>query len=382
MNEDYIHVPKAGNDQNSTFEIQDAIDSYPVLAGFPKVEATPSADKKISVLLQIGADYLRGINRNKDEARGISMLLALADLTRDPDIYFMVGLVYLENEADPEYFKKAYNWFTKAAELGNNDAQYYVGRRLLLVGFGDKQDKQNGIKWLMLSSAQHNADAQYLLGQAYRSGLGVAKDPEKMVAQFQQAAHNGSTKAKLQLGMFYEDTALNSDDARTIKKSHRKAHKWFKDAANDGSIEAQFKLGFNYSNNIGVAINGEEAIKWYTMAAEQGDKKSQSNIAYIYELGIGVPVNKKKSFKWASMAAHGGPPKAIHNLAWNYANGFGVRKNYKKAARLYEEAARLGIDRAQHNLGLLYSDGSLPHDYGKAVRWLTMAAEQKFQVSS
>lgn len=52
----------------------------------------------------------------------------------------------------------AIEWLTRAAEGGNEFAQYALGRLLL-----EKGDKENGVRWLTASAAQGNIYAQYYL---------------------------------------------------------------------------------------------------------------------------------------------------------------------------------------------------------------------------
>ncbi len=60
-----------------------------------------------------------------------------------------------------------------------------------------------------------------------------------------------------------------------------------------------------------------------------------------------------------------------------YYRGRGVRQDYGEAVRWYRLAADQGNAFAQANLGIMYYNGrGVPQDYGEAVRWYRLAADQ------
>ena len=48
------------------------------------------------------------------------------------------------------------------------------------------------------------------------------------------------------------------------------------------------RIGYMYSEGLGVAENGTEAVKWFRKAAEQGYSIAYYNMGLMYELGNGV----------------------------------------------------------------------------------------------
>ena len=49
---------------------------------------------------------------------------------------------------------------------------------------------------------------------------------------------------------------------------------WFKQAALQGDSEAKLQLGHIYNKGEGIARNIKEAIKWYGLAAEAGSEEA------------------------------------------------------------------------------------------------------------
>ena len=60
----------------------------------------------------------------------------------------------------PQDFAQAFNWFGKAADQGNADAEVNLGIAYL-NGNGVEQDSAEAAKWLSKSAGQGNALAQY-----------------------------------------------------------------------------------------------------------------------------------------------------------------------------------------------------------------------------
>lgn len=71
----------------------------------------------------------------------------------------------------------------------------------------------------------------------YRDGLGVARDYQKALALFRNAAEQGNAVAQGDLGLMYlKGLGVSSDPAE--------AAKWFEAAAAQGNDWAQNELGF------------------------------------------------------------------------------------------------------------------------------------------
>jgi TPR repeat protein len=102
-----------------------------------------------------------------------------------------------------------------------------------------------------------DAEAQYLLGNRYYYGKGVAKDQTDGV-------------------------------------------KWYRKAAAQNYSKAQNKLGYCYESGEGVAKDLVEAVKWYRKAADLNDAGGQYNLGRCYYKGTGVPKDLVEGGKMAS----------------------------------------------------------------------------------
>ncbi|EBW6256885.1 sel1 repeat family protein, partial [Salmonella enterica subsp. enterica serovar Kentucky] len=85
-------------------------------------------------------------------------ILHLAELwaqERDPELNFIVGSLYDSGfvEVDDKE-ARSLQWFRKAAELGQADAQNILGYFYLNGKRGIKRDLQKGVQWYELAAAQ------------------------------------------------------------------------------------------------------------------------------------------------------------------------------------------------------------------------------------
>lgn len=154
----------------------------------------------------------------------------------------------------------------------------------------------NSIQALLQLAEQNDADAQYELAEAYRTGTDVAEN-------------------------FTE------------------ALRWYRAAAELGLADAQNNLGAMYLAGMGTDKNPAEAASWYMKAAEQEQVHAQFNLGMLYLLGNGVEQSDEDAAHWLYTAAEQGDLEAIYQLGTLYQHGRGVEQNYVAAAELHTIAA-------------------------------------------
>ena len=104
-----------------------------------------------------------------------------------------------------------------------------------------------------------DAEAQYVLGEAYRIGEGVEQDNAEAVRWYRKAAEQGHAKAQSKLGYtYYHGEGLEQD--------YMEAVSWWRKAAEQGHVAAQFNLGAAYEAGKGVEQDYVEAVSWYTLS--------------------------------------------------------------------------------------------------------------------
>lgn len=222
-----------------------------------------------------------------------------------------------------------------------------------------------------------NPLAKMWLAQCYHNGHGnFQKDVEKaekianeVIEQVRELAKQSNQEAAFLLGSAYRD-GLGLD------QDYKKAIEWYRKAAEAGNSDAMNELGLSYLTGKGVPENGVKAAKWYRKAAEAGNSNAMYELGQLYENGYGVPKNYKKAVEWVSKAAEAGNSEAMNNLGLSYRDGKGVSKDGEKAVEWLSKAAEAGDSYAMCNLGIGYRDGKeVPKDDEKAVEWLSKAAK-------
>jgi hypothetical protein len=109
---------------------------------------------------------------------------------------FQKGLDAYESE---DYAAALEEW-KPLAELGEADAQFYLGK-IFANGLGVTQDYMAAVKWYKLAAEQGKIEAQNNLGFMYAEGNGVAQDNIRAYMWWNIAASQGIKKAAVNLSM-------------------------------------------------------------------------------------------------------------------------------------------------------------------------------------
>ena len=128
-------------------------------------------------------------------------------------------------------------WYRKAAEQGNMDAQFNLGRYYedswVVEG---THGYEEAIKWYTKAEEQGDMRSQYHLGHLYFHGLGVKSDYKEAVKLWTKAAEQGNAKAQCRLANCYEY-------GLGVPKDNNEAIKWYTKALDgDTGGEAQHSL--------------------------------------------------------------------------------------------------------------------------------------------
>ena len=177
------------------------------------------------------------------------------------------------------------------------------------------------IEWVRRAAEQGFAEAQFVLGLMYDSGMGVPEEEAERDFRF---------------GLLVFGLSVPRDAAEAVR--------WFRMAAEQGHIEAQFRLGRMYDFGMSVPEDNAEAVRWYRMAAEQGNARAQLRFGHMYDFGAGVPEDKAEAVRWYRMAAGQGNAEAQFLLGGMLAFGEGVPEDLVLAHMWLNIARANGYD--------------------------------------
>ena len=172
-------------------------------------------------------------------------------------------------------YKKAYECYKAAADLGNMDAVARIGR-LYLDGNGVEKNLKTTITLLKKAANAGSARGQNTLGYCYECGLGVEYDIKEAIIWYRKAATQGYATAQANLGLCYEN-------GKGVEYDIEEAVKWYRKAAVQGFAQSQYNLGRCYENGVGVEYDIKEAVKWYRKAAVQEYEDAKDR---LYSMGV------------------------------------------------------------------------------------------------
>lgn len=153
---------------------------------------------------------LLGRGGYKDPQRATEMLRSLAAHRFEPADDVLTNLALLPHEKDQvrewtdladdcfiSNAAKAVELYRKAAEKGNDYAQYRLGE-CYIEGDGVKADEREGFRWCLRAAWQGIDEARYNVGVYYYNGIGVAKsfgDAEVWLRRAIKQGHDGAKAA-------------------------------------------------------------------------------------------------------------------------------------------------------------------------------------------
>jgi len=126
----------------------------------------------------------------------------------------------------------------------------------------DKKDYTNAYQCLHLPAELGNSEAQYYIGECRYNGRGVPQDVTEAIKWYLKSAEQGYAIAQCNLAHFYYS-------GEKIPRDYAKAVNLYSKSANQGYAVAQNNLGSCYEHGYGVAQEYAEAFKWYSRSADQ-----------------------------------------------------------------------------------------------------------------
>lgn len=337
------------------------------------------------------------LTENGSRLELVDMLARVRTLTQDQDILGFVDLLSAAGglgELKPEVAEWAWAqekndqiWFSFPgqdkgfclhkilAETYGTDPQAAIARGLpvdgekagLIADWVPTWDRS--YPWAKYGAEQNDVIAKSLLGDCYRYGAGVEKNPETAFENYLSAAAAGSFSAMANLADCYRTGFGTSVDVEKCKI-------WAEGAANEGYAPAMIVLGKLYKGNESVR-NYEKARYWLERANEQSHPEAPGLLGNLYDNGFGVPADAAKAAEYFKQGAEKNDAYALFYLGYFYQSGRGVAKDYAKAVEMYQRASELGNSDAMGNLGVLYSTGNgVPKDFAKAAELFQKASDK------
>ena len=249
--------------------------------------------------------YYMGYGVKKDYSMAKKQFkLAVKDTLAQSNYY--LGVIKFKESLDPKDNvgqAEAYRYFQVAADLGDPEAMNSLGLKLEESNFLERNDKKEikenyrkAAEWYFKAAQLGSSNGMVNLGDCYAGGRGVKKDKDSALKWFMESALLGNDAAMYNLGNGYRV------GESPLRKNYDSALKWYRLAAENGHAYSMTNIGYMYEKGIGVTVDYSEAIRWYKKGAEAGDPYAAKNIGHMYNFGIGVKKNVDTAMLWYNKA--------------------------------------------------------------------------------
>ena len=151
--------------------------------------------------------------RNSGNRQAFAGFLELEQQSHDDKLQYRIGWMLLHGVGTGKDETAAREWFEQASKLDNPHAQYQLARMIFNDPSSTPEQTAQALERLTKAAEAGQDCAQYALGKIYRDGQGVEKDIQKAVALFTLAATKENSFAAFALGKLYlaGDAALPRD---------------------------------------------------------------------------------------------------------------------------------------------------------------------------
>ncbi len=225
--------------------------------------------------------------------------------------------------ARPQERKPAYLEWLKEAEKGNHEKQYLVGFVFFRGVEGAKRNYKKAFEWFSKAAENGNSRACVSLGDMYNYGFSVKENDVRAVKWYLKASEMGDADGMEKMGdVYYFGTG--------VKQNYPEAAKWYGKAAEKTMLSSPYaKLGRMYKYGEGVKENRDEALKWFLKADKLGEPGVKSDIGGIHMFD---KKNYAEAEKWLLKGSMEGDIMAMYWLAQLHTDGK-VTRNYVEACK-------------------------------------------------
>lgn len=219
----------------------------------------------------------------------------------------------------------------KARSVYEQAERYQRAKRALYEETADADEKGAAVTALEKLWNEGYEMAGYLLGKAYRDGLGAVPDIRRAESWFLQCAEKNNPYAQYALGKLLLEQKRTADGLV-----------WLGWAADQGDQHAQYRLGKLYLTGDGTERNTDKAIDYLKSAARAKNQYAQYALGKLYLLGIDVARDEAQAISYLRESAAQGNVYAQHLLD---------HKEDRQAASI-----GMSVIRLLHNVGKIFRE--------------------------
>ncbi len=311
--------------------------------------STAAAAGSGSARLQRATMLMRGDGVAPDPA-GALAILEEAGAEGDASAYLALATLYETGETDavPKDARKAFEFFSRAADLGDSRAAMKVAL-MHLDNSVPASDQSSGLAILEGLASTGHTDAAYRLADYYsgEDGQAVSPDPALAFGYYQQAAEGGSGSARIRMaGMLIRGEGIARDVPRGIAI--------LREEGAAGNATALLNLGDTFARGIAGRVDIEAALEAYEAASDLGNDTALVRLADIYRYGLLRKTSTSRAYEFLEKAAAQGNSYAVFMLGKGLVDGdFGDAGTVEDGERLLVQANLGNVAEAAVELALL-----------------------------
>ena len=336
---------------------------------------------------------------------------------------------YARNGQELDY-KKAMEIFQQAADAGNAEGWYYVGKTYLTDDFRflDNTDYSKSIDAFEKALDMGCSLAGVALGDIYREGV---IDYDRAKQYYHQAVDAGCVEGNYGLGVMshngngmdrsvasasdakkYLTSATEGEEPEYVVKAYDELAKieeygrsyengFFYDLDNeegreidyaiiiddlekanelctwDGSYLAYLQSAYEKSGDAEKAEEYKnQFLAWCDEAVNSENPRYLCSAGDVYGSARYIDQDDTKRFDYYMKAADAGDADAMHEVGVMYGDGTGTEQSFELASEWIQTSADCGDTEAMNDLGFLYSHGyGVEQDPSLAMDYFTKAAD-------
>lgn len=280
---------------------------------------------------------------------------------------FDLGQMYLYGQGVTKDTAKGYQLIQQAANRNYIPAQIFLAKNDLI----EKNNMVGALNWFQKAANLGNVEAQMFVATSYLYGYGVPQDVEKARKIIIKAAQNGDPLAQYELAKIFSKNKSPKDQAL--------ANVWLAKSAEKGNAQAQYQLGMTLLTGTQNPQNIPKAVDLLTQAAEQQNKNAGFALFSYFLNSSDSTENFIKTIHWLDNTAQLIATTEINNdataLLYFMKPLQGINAKAPATFSDWMKLAKLGDINAAQQVGFRYFIGDgVAENQDAAIKWLAKAA--------
>ncbi len=228
--------------------------------------------------------------------------------------------------------QKAFDWYEKAANEGDIEGNFHLGRV-----YAQRGNFLEGFEKLEIAAGEGHSEAIFLTSNMRYHGHGIPKDVRGAFEGFKILAEKGYPDAQFMVGTMIEF-------GQEVQQNLKEAFDWYEKAADQGHMEANYYSGRILMKGIGTLMppDFKKAFERLDVAAEQGHMEARFIRATMLYQELGVKRDIPRAFREFEILAGEAHLAAWFNMALMRYQGLGIARNEKRAFEEFSVLARAG----------------------------------------